>query len=134
MPPADERADHWDLMFESGSELLTFASPPFPQSGSWTIDRLPPHRLLYLEYEGPISQNRGCVTRVDRGHFAREDRKAGRVTLQLSGLRLVGRLTIERQVAEGPHSALAEDPLAGEGLWQACWQANRPSALTSDGS
>lgn len=30
-------------------------------------ERLPPHRLLYLDYEGPISGGRGSVTRIDGG-------------------------------------------------------------------
>ena len=27
------------------------------------------HRLVYLDYEGPISDNRGSVTRFDSGSF-----------------------------------------------------------------
>ena len=31
--------------------------------------RLPDHRLAYLEYEGPVSGNRGVVRRIDSGKY-----------------------------------------------------------------
>ena len=36
---------------------------------SWLAKRLPDHRLAYLEYEGPISDNRGEVVRCLRGEI-----------------------------------------------------------------
>ena len=35
----------------------------------WKRSKLPPHRLHYLDYEGPISGDRGEVRRVDRGEY-----------------------------------------------------------------
>jgi hypothetical protein len=64
--------EHWDLMLQRGETLLTWrldADPtgpnPFPVS-AWRIGE---HRLAYLDYEGPVSDNRGHVTRVDTGTY-----------------------------------------------------------------
>lgn len=60
---------HWDLMLEQpNGELRTWALPARPPWSGWrTAEELPPHRSLYLTYEGPISGNRGHVKRIDRG-------------------------------------------------------------------
>ena len=60
---------HFDLLLENQASLLAWrlsAWPPTPQS---TPERLPDHRLLYLDYEGPISNDRGRVVRIDAGQF-----------------------------------------------------------------
>ncbi len=36
--------------------------------GQFPLTPLPPHRAIYLHYEGPISGNRGHVRRVDAGY------------------------------------------------------------------
>jgi hypothetical protein len=58
---------HYDLMIEpqEGSPLWTWRLPnwPSPPSGQ-TVRRLPDHRNEYLQYEGPIIDNRGRVTRI----------------------------------------------------------------------
>lgn len=68
--------------------LITFrlATPPHKALGATlAATRLPPHRRLYLDYEGPISGNRGRVQRVASGHADiladTPDRFAARVTL-----------------------------------------------------
>lgn len=45
-------------------------SPPhhWPHLGRFTLQTLPPHRRLYLHYQGPISGNRGRVRRIAQGH------------------------------------------------------------------
>lgn len=62
--------DHWDLMIRHGGALRTWRVPvgsvptvdrPVP------VERLGDHRLAYLDYEGPVSGDRGHVQRVDRG-------------------------------------------------------------------
>ena len=50
--------------------LIAWRLPEAPHSSAesvMTADRLPPHRLRYLDYEGPISGGRGRVYRVARG-------------------------------------------------------------------
>lgn len=40
------------------------------RSGTWlTAQTLPDHRLMYLDYEGPISGNRGTVSRLTSGTY-----------------------------------------------------------------
>ncbi len=60
---------HYDLMFETspGSPLLTFRSPVWPVSDEVRLERLPDHRPMYLDYEGPVSGGRGEVRAVARG-------------------------------------------------------------------
>ena len=61
---------HWDLMLESGGILRTWALAALPAAGEpITAEQLPDHRLHYLDYEGPLSGNRGSVTRWDHGSF-----------------------------------------------------------------
>lgn len=86
VPPGSSRTDHWDVMLETASGLLTWASPPFAIDGSsWNVDELPLHRAIYLDYEGPISGNRGCVRRLDRGKFRILDRQPHGLLIQLAG-------------------------------------------------
>ncbi len=62
--------DHWDLMFECGEVLLSWAVEEMPSRGKLlNAIRLTDHRLAYLEYEGPISGNRGSVSRVLSGVY-----------------------------------------------------------------
>ena len=74
-PTAGSRPSHWDLMLEHGGALLTWELPTlaFPSlPGSFeqlNVQRLADHRLHYLEYEGPLSNNRGSVQRIDAGRF-----------------------------------------------------------------
>lgn len=86
------RADHWDVMLETPAALLTWESPPFPAAPSvWAVQSLAPHRLVYLDYEGPISENRGCVRRLDRGQFNVLARQPQRLSLEWDGAVFSGR-------------------------------------------
>ena len=60
---------HFDLMFETrpGSPLATWRSEIWPIVGPTALTRLGEHRREYLEYEGPVSGDRGFVTRVAAG-------------------------------------------------------------------
>src|SRR5262249_2511502 len=60
----------WDFMLESGDVLRTWRLLAFPRSNQPVpAIAIGDHRLLYLEYEGPLSDNRGGVTRCDGGEF-----------------------------------------------------------------
>lgn len=62
--------DHYDLMIENGETLATWKlnSPP-EQAVRDAVQafRIGEHRRLYLDYEGPISGNRGDVRQYDSG-------------------------------------------------------------------
>ena len=61
--------DHYDLMIEQGQALATWQLPASAAAleGPCEAMRLADHRRHYLAYEGPVSNNRGSVTVVDRG-------------------------------------------------------------------
>lgn len=63
--------DHFDLMLEVGtaSPLITYRSPRWPIAEAVQLTQLGDHRRDYLEYEGPVSGNRGQVQRVARGVY-----------------------------------------------------------------
>jgi hypothetical protein len=60
---------HLDLMIETtpGSDLATWRIPHWPPRADDQFTPLPIHRRHYLEYEGPISGNRGSVLQVASG-------------------------------------------------------------------
>src|ERR1700755_874015 len=61
---------HWDFLLETGDVLRTWRlqAPP-PPGCRLSAEPLAPHRKLYLDYEGPVSGNRGQVKRFDGGTF-----------------------------------------------------------------
>ena len=61
---------HWDFMLETSGVLKTWRLAEEPRTGATTAATvLPDHRIEYLEYEGPVSHNRGTVTRFDAGTY-----------------------------------------------------------------
>ncbi len=115
VPAAQARGSHWDLMFEHGDALRTWAIEVEPGVGDAVDAReLADHRLAYLDYEGPVSGDRGTVSRWDAGEY-RVEREAHDVwTLLLAGRRLQGRMSLVR----GPEPyfwrvSFAADPMRG---------------------
>lgn len=77
-PPSFGKTSHWDLMLERDGVLQTWSLPALPvawggEAGAGDVPivatRIADHRIAYLEHEGPISGDRGVVTRVDRGEY-----------------------------------------------------------------
>jgi DNA polymerase Ligase (LigD) len=98
-PSGHPRATHWDLMLESGAALRTWALPSEPAVGlDCDAEQLADHRLAYLEYEGPISDNRGQVSRWDEGAYRLAHESPDALTLVLDGRRLHARVTLEKGV------------------------------------
>jgi hypothetical protein len=62
---------HFDLMIETtpGAKLSTWRviSPTWPPADGAAYEPIDDHRREYLIYEGPISGDRGMVTRVSQG-------------------------------------------------------------------
>jgi hypothetical protein len=136
-PPGYPRPSHYDLMLEQGEVLWTWAcdrlpiatgsgvfggespsitkspSPPMtpdPLAAGEAIvaERLPDHRLAYLDYEGGVSEGRGSVRRIDAGEYEPLDAPQGSIRVRLWGTLLRGTLTL---------SPLAADP----GRWTISW-------------
>ena len=80
---------HWDFLLEAGGALRAWrlAAPP-----AHAIDAtaLPDHRLMYLDYEGPVGGGRGTVTRWDGGTYAVERWGPERIELILDGDQICG--------------------------------------------
>ena len=92
---------HWDLMLEAGDVLRTWRLTAPPQPGkvvpaTATLD----HRRRYLDYEGPVSGNRGRVVRWDRGTFCWQKTESDHLAVELNGVRLQGTMVLDRTDAE----------------------------------
>ncbi len=61
---------HWDLLLESGdhAECWRLLREPCCDEPIAT-QKLGPHRLLYLDYAGPVSNDRGTVARFAQGTY-----------------------------------------------------------------
>src|SRR5262245_57651655 len=101
MPAHSARATHFDLMFEKDGVLLTWTVADLPVVGETVAaERLPDHRVAYLDYEGPVSGARGSVRRIERGEFQLIESTEARYEVVLYGERLRGRLIVEREDRE----------------------------------
>src|SRR5271168_476758 len=88
---------HWDFMLESGRLLRTWRLESLPAPGKIiAATALGDHRLAYLDYEGPLSGNRGTVTQWDSGEFKPVKQTDEHVEVRLHGRRLNGTATLER--------------------------------------
>lgn len=110
LPDESQWKSHWDLMLEFDGSLKSWAldeSPLFevdlplaPEADSEPAtypraqmikrvilgNRVADHRIEYLTYEGPVSNNRGSVRSVDRGTYSNwETDSLGNHSFQLNG-------------------------------------------------
>jgi hypothetical protein len=105
---------HWDLMLEAGEVLQTWRLDAPPRAGA-AVGAEPSfdHRLLYLDYEGPIGGGRGRVVRWDAGTCTQDEDNDDRLRIHFAGGRLRGtallartggawRLTFEEEAASSP--------------------------------
>ena len=61
---------HWDFLLEHGDHALCWRLLRQPCCNEpIAAEPQPPHRLLYLDYAGPVSNDRGTVKRIDHGTF-----------------------------------------------------------------
>lgn len=92
---------HWDLFLETGKVLRAWRLLAEPLPGAVVpAEPAADHRLMYLDYEGPVSGDRGTVTRWDAGAFEWVRDEPGHAEVELAGGRLRGRLVV------GPSSAI----------------------------
>jgi hypothetical protein len=104
----DHPERHWDLMLEVGEVLWTWRLPePLPpRQPTIPATRIGDHRLLYLDYEGPVSGQRGTVKREDAGTFTPLELRPDHVHVRLHGGRATGEVIL-RAVRPGDEWELA---------------------------
>jgi hypothetical protein len=87
----DPRGLHYDVLFEQDGVLQTW-SIPFPpdERANQPAKSLPDHRIDYLNYEGPVSGDRGHVSRWDEGDYEGIEEDAALSVMRLMGKRLQG--------------------------------------------
>ncbi|MCS6976772.1 MAG: hypothetical protein NZM31_07140 [Gemmatales bacterium] len=117
---------HYDLMLQDGGRLLTWRLPEVPRSGvELTAERIADHRLIYLDYQGPISGNRGSVRRLDRGAYERLLWKDHEIVVAVRGKVLQGTLALRAP-------DLITEPGLSDALWtlkyEAPGESNPPGA------
>lgn len=91
--------EHWDLLLEAGEKCRTWRLHAAMDS---SIDPIPAevlndHRSFYLDYEGPVGNDRGTVTRWDSGQFEWIHNDAELCEVVLSGSRWSGKVILRRQ-------------------------------------
>jgi hypothetical protein len=102
-PTGHPRPSHWDFMLEWGAVLRTWAMPAQPCAGMTLIaEALGDHRLDYLQFEGPLSDGRGQVSRWDSGDYHLESETQQELVVRLVGKRCCGLVTLR---------SLLNDPL-----------------------
>lgn len=95
MPTDRGRPTHWDFLLESGDVLRAWALDAEPGVGRTIAARpLVDHRKAYLDYEGPVSDDRGRVTQWDAGTYRLANETGRQLVVTLDGRRLSGTVTI----------------------------------------
>ncbi|MBI1374847.1 MAG: hypothetical protein GC159_19185 [Phycisphaera sp.] len=102
---------HYDWMIEDPAESAGEATlrtwrvdrpaSDWAAAGELTLRALPNHRRAYLTYEGPLSGDRGVVTRVDAGVAVVESEDDTGLTLRVTMAGFEGLVTLRRE-AGGP--------------------------------
>lgn len=106
--PKHEKPSHWDFMLEHEGVLRTWELRELPMawaallgessdSAAVTAIPLPDHRLAYLDYEGPVSGDRGSVRCCDRGTFELLEETQDTLTVGLRGELLHGMVCLTCQ-------------------------------------
>ncbi|WP_437192740.1 DNA polymerase ligase N-terminal domain-containing protein [Planctomicrobium sp. SH527] len=77
---------HWDLMLESNGILKTWRLLSQP-TAECVIEAVPiaDHRIHYLNYEGPVSMNRGSVHRFEHGDYSEQPQALNAEPMIFSG-------------------------------------------------
>jgi hypothetical protein len=109
----DRQGTHFDLMIDLGEVLATWRCPRPPEEAresDLACVRLKDHRRHCLDYEGPVSGDRGSVQRHDRGTCVFHARTAERWEVTFEGQRLAGRFALESVSSAGDEYCLRSVP------------------------
>lgn len=90
----DHPVPHLDLMIERPKSLQSWRLQHIPRADCQLAETIGDHRLAYLDYEGPVSGNRGRVSRWDAGTFEWLTDEPDELRLLLNGARLSGTLQL----------------------------------------
>lgn len=98
----DHPSLHWDFLLENGEKCRTWRLLTAPDAVTEEIvaEEIADHRLLYLQYEGPVRGQRGNVARWDGGTFEWLTNEADHCLVLLEGDRWTGRVHLVR--VDGP--------------------------------
>jgi hypothetical protein len=103
---------HFDLLFETapGSALAAWRAQHWPVEDGEAVEPLADHRRVYLDYQGPVSGDRGVVRRVHEGrHELLEDAPAAMTTRLETG----STLALPRQPGPARLPGTGSGPMAG---------------------
>ena len=93
---------HWDFMLERPEQLTTFRLQQFPTPDTpIPAEPLPDHRKLYLDYEGPVSGNRGTVQRRDAGEYRLQEETTDCIILEIEGQTIRGMVSLSTESNTG---------------------------------
>ena len=109
-PSGYVKPSHWDFMLEFGDVLWTWELRELPTS--WRREsnkssevlpatRLADHRSAYLDYEGPLTGNRGHVARVASGTFTVIANTPEMLIVQLDSEMYCGRIQLTATSQQG---------------------------------
>ena len=89
---------HYDFMFEKDGVLVTWrvstdGMEEMLEGQTVSAERIKDHGIRYLDYEGPISCDRGRIELFDSGEYE-SDPASNPIKLRLAGSRLNGTITI----------------------------------------
>lgn len=88
---------HRDLFLERDGVLKAWRLPAaFDPSSPIPATATADHRLAYLDSEGPVSGDRGSVSRWDGGGLEWELHSADEIVVRLGGIHLCGRFRLAR--------------------------------------
>jgi hypothetical protein len=91
---------HWDLLCEEGETLRAWEFPEPLTVLRQKVHALPAHRLIYLDYEGPITGDRGSVRRIAEGTYLLLRETATEWVVRLNGKTFHGELRLSRETPE----------------------------------
>lgn len=119
---------HWDLMLDRGHALATWRlsrAPSADDPNPIPAQPIGDHRRDYLDFEGPVSGNRGRVDRHDAGTYRPITIQPTRWEIEFHGSHLSGRYSLcasdAGRVAAAGGGGVGESGASANGLSSASW-------------